>query len=75
MQVNSQPPLAWLRLGRSIKMVLVSSQYVAEEISMKGDIGGSVSKEQSPDFLAHRLEYITIKKYVILYKKRNSICW
>ena len=36
-------------------MVLVSSQYVAEDISMKGDIGGSVSKEPSPDFLARLL--------------------
>lgn len=39
-KVNSQPPLAWSRLGRSIKMVLVSSQYVTEEISHEGGYRG-----------------------------------
>lgn len=38
-------------------MVLVSSQYVAEEISLKGDIGGSVSEHHPASSLTSREIY------------------
>lgn len=51
-------------------MVLVSSQYVAEDcLLMKGDIGGSVSTEQSPDCLAHLLgRYIIWNNMIFEFK-------